>query len=187
MILKFTIRRRSWRRTMKTNRTLKVAVGSVMKIDGNQVLDMVVEKAPPRLRRWLSTPNHVLGHGGLGNGYAELREFAVHAGCSPQRIGSRHVPEHFADFRSDTGSTGSSPPTLPSPVTSEPGAMPTDDGVGLDDDEHPVPVSPDSAQDDPEASVDIRKPGPFHRPAEDGELVPESEILNGERTLRLER
>ena len=41
-------------------------------IDGDQVLNVVVEKAPPRLRRWFSMPNHVHGHRGLGNGDAEL-------------------------------------------------------------------------------------------------------------------
>ena len=49
-------------------------------VDGDQIFDVIVEKAPPGLRRWSSMPNHVLRYGGLGNGYAKLHEFAVYAG-----------------------------------------------------------------------------------------------------------
>ena len=65
--------------------------------------------------------------------------------------------------------------------------MPTDDGLGLNDDEDALPVSPDSAQENPQAAVDIRQLWPFHRPPEDGELLPKSQILEGERAARLER
>ena len=41
-------------------------------VDGHQDLDMIVEKAPPGLGRWLATANHVLGNSGLRNGDAEL-------------------------------------------------------------------------------------------------------------------
>ena len=47
---------------------------------------MIIEKAPPVLRRWLAMANHVLGDGGLGYGYAKLRQLAVHAGSAPERI-----------------------------------------------------------------------------------------------------
>ena len=57
---------------MKTNRIRKVAVGNVKKSMDHQVLDMIVEKAPPGLGRWLATANHVLGNSGLRNGDAEL-------------------------------------------------------------------------------------------------------------------
>ncbi len=59
-------------------------------IDGDQVLDMVVEEAPPRLGRWLSTPNHVLRHGGLGDRYSELREVRRASGVLPtvDRVGA---------------------------------------------------------------------------------------------------
>ncbi len=42
-------------------------------VDGHQVLNMIVEKAPPGPGWWLGTANHVLGNRGLGNGDAELR------------------------------------------------------------------------------------------------------------------
>ena len=122
-------------------------------------------------------PNHVLGHGGLGNGYAKLCEFAVHAGRSPQRIGSTHIPDQLAYFGSDARPTGPTFPTLPTPIASEPRAVPPNNGLGLHEDEDVVPVRPDSSQKHPKATVQIRKPRPFHRTLEDGELLAQSEIL----------
>ena len=48
-------------------------------VDGPQILDMIVEKAPPGLGRWLATATHVLGNRGLGNGDAEERDFRAPA------------------------------------------------------------------------------------------------------------
>ena len=81
---------------------------------------LVSRKAPPRLRRRTPMANHVLGYGSLGNGDAELREFTVHAGSSPERIGSTHVPDQLPYFGSDAGSTLPLPPALPCPVAFEP-------------------------------------------------------------------
>jgi len=131
-------------------------------VDGHQILDVIVEKAPPGLRRWSSMPNHVLRYGGLRNGYAKLHEFAVYAGCSPGDVSSTHILDQLAYFPRYAWSTGPTFPTLPSPIASEPGAVPPDNGLGLHDDEDAVPVSPDSVQEDPEAAVEIREPRPFH-------------------------
>ena len=149
-------------------------------VNGHQVLDMIVEKAPPRLRRWTAMVNHVLGYGGRGNGDAELRELAVHAGRSPERIGSTHVTDQLAYFGSDAGSTRPAPPALPCPVAFEPGAVPPDNGLGLHDDEDPGPVGPESSQQHPETTVHIRQPQSFHRTLEDGELLAQSEIFKSQ-------
>ncbi len=156
-------------------------------IDGDQVLNVVVEKAPPRLRRWFSMPNHVHGHRGLGNGDAELRELAVHARRSPQRIGSAHVPDQLPHLQGNTRPTGPTFPTLPSPIASEPSPVPPDNGLRFHDDEHVVPVRPDSAQQHPEAAIEISEPRPFHGTLEDGELLAKGEILKRQRATRLER
>ena len=131
-------------------------------------------------------PNHLLGHGGLGNMYAKLREFAVQAGRSPQRIGSTHVPDQFAHFQSDARSTRPTSAALPCPVALEPGAVPPDNRLGFHDEENAVPVRPGSAQEHPEAPVDIREPRPLRRTLQDGELLPESEILKRQRAARCE-
>ena len=87
---------------------------------------MIIEKAPPGLRRWLATANHVLGDGGLGNGYTKLRQLAVHAGRTPERIGLAHLPDQLAYFARDAGSSGPTSLALPRPMASEPGAVPPD-------------------------------------------------------------
>ncbi len=46
-------------------------------VDGDQVAQMIVEKAPPGLGRGLSMPNHVLGHRGLGDVESDLAQLAV--------------------------------------------------------------------------------------------------------------
>ena len=132
---------------MKTNKTRNVAVGKVKKsVDGDQIFNVIVEKAPPGLRRWYSMPNRVLRYGGLRNGYAKLHEFAVYARCSPGDVSSTHIPDQLAYIQRDAWSTGPTFPTLPSPIASEPGAVPPDNGFGLHDDEDAVPVSPDSGR-----------------------------------------
>jgi hypothetical protein len=50
-------------------------------VDRDDVLDMVVEKHPPRLRRRLAWANSVLVDGGLGDNMAQQREF----GLDPRR------------------------------------------------------------------------------------------------------
>ncbi len=148
---------------------------------------MIIEKAPPRLGRWLAMVNHVLGDGGLGNGYAKLRQLAVHAGRTPERIGLAHLPDQLAYFARDAGSSGPTSLALPRPIASELGAVPPDHRLGFHDDEDPSPVSPDSAQKHAEPAVHIREPRPFHGTMEDGELLPKSEILESQRVARFER
>ncbi len=100
--------------------------------------------------------NHVLGYGRLRNGYAKLRQLAVHSGGAPERIRPTHGPDQLANLRSDARSTWATFPTLPSPIASEPGTVPPDHGLGLYDEKDTVPVSPDSAQPHPETTVDTR-------------------------------
>ena len=65
--------------------------------------------------------------------------------------------------------------------------MPTHYGVGFDDHEDLRPVGPESAQEHPKATVQIREPWPFHRALEHGELLPKSEILERQRAACFER
>jgi len=92
---------------------------------------MIVEEVPLSLRRRLSVLNHVFGHGGLGKRDSELRELAVYAGSSPERIGSAHVPDQFANAGRDGRSPRQTPSALPCPIAFESTAVPTDNGLGL--------------------------------------------------------
>ena len=128
--------------------------------------------------------NHVLGDGGLGNGNAKLRELAVHARRSPERLGSTHVPDQLAYFWGHARTTRPPSPTLPRPVASRAGTMPTHHGVRFNDHEYLRPVSPDSPQKHPESAVHTREPQPFHGMMEDGELLPEGQVLESQRAAR---
>ena len=68
--------------------------------------------------------NHVLGDGGLGYGYAKLRQLAVHAESAPERIGLAHLPDQLAYFARDARSSGPTSLALPRPIVLEPGAVP---------------------------------------------------------------
>ena len=89
-------------------------------------------------------------------------------------------------FGSDAWSSGPTPSALPSPISSEPTTVPADDRLRFHDDEDALPVSPDSAQQHPKHAVDIREPWPFHGTAEDGELLPKSDILESQLATSLE-
>ena len=130
--------------------------------------------------------NPILGDGGLGNGDAQLRQLAMHAGSSPERVGPAHVPYQLTYFGSDAWSSGPTPSALPSPISSEPTTVPADDRLRFHDDEDALPVSPDSAQQHPKLAVDIREPLPFHRTAEDDELLAKSDILESQLATSLE-
>ncbi len=116
----------------------------------------------------------------------KLCQLAMHAGSSPERVGPAHVPYQLTYFGSDAWSSGPTPSTLPRPISSEPTTVPADDRLRFHDDEDALPVSPDSAQQHPKPTVDIREPRPFHRTTEDGELLAKSDILESQLATSLE-
>ena len=66
------------------------------------------------------------------------------------------------------------------------GAVPPDDGLGVHNDQHAVPIWLNSAREHPEAAVDIRDPWPLCRALKDCELLPKRQILKGQRAARFE-
>ena len=58
--------------------------------------------------------------------------------------------------------------------------MPANHGVGLHDDEDICPPRPEPAKEDPEEPVRGRQPGPRPPLREDGDLLTEGEVLDGE-------
>src|ERR1700723_2875094 len=93
-------------------------------------VSVVAEERPPALGRRVSSPDHVLGHAGLSDIDAELEEFSMDPRRSPQRIGNAHLADKLAYLRrySWSATTG---PRLPPPVRSEPGAVPFNHGLRL--------------------------------------------------------
>jgi hypothetical protein len=89
------------------------------------------EPLPP-LRWRASSPGHILSHGGLADFDAELEQLAMNSWRSPQGIGDAHLADQPAYFQRHRGPAATRS-RLPTPVRFEPGAMPADNGVRLND------------------------------------------------------
>src|SRR5215475_2018458 len=88
--LKCTSRRRPWLSTTSTNRTRKVAVGTVKK-----------SKAIRSLAWFFRNARHVLRNRRLRDRQAQLQQLAVDPGCAPKRIGAAHPPNQITELRTD--------------------------------------------------------------------------------------
>ena len=84
--------------------------------------------------------DHVLGDGGLRDVDAELEQLAVHAGCSPERVGEAYLPDESTDVFGNGGPTAPVSAGLPGPEESETPSGPANDGVRLDDYERVPPA-----------------------------------------------
>jgi hypothetical protein len=77
-------------------------------------------------------PCHIFGDRGLTNFDAELEEFAVDPGSTPQRIGETHCPDQLANFERHLWSAAAKS-RLPSPEGTKTSTMPADNRLRLDD------------------------------------------------------
>src|SRR6516225_7230351 len=93
----WTTRRRSWDRMTRTNRTRKVAVGTVKKS-----IDAHCARCVRRKVRHVGEGDD----GRLGYVDAQLLEFAVNARRAPDRIRPSHRPDQRSDIGADGRSTG---------------------------------------------------------------------------------
>src|SRR6202048_1401946 len=59
-------------------------------------VSVIAEERPPALGRRVSSPDHVLGHAGLADLDAELKQLSVDPRRSPQRIGNAHLADKLA-------------------------------------------------------------------------------------------
>jgi hypothetical protein len=55
--------------------------------------------------------------------------------------------------------------------------MPSDDGLGLDEDQGGAPAAPDGRQEDPKHSVTGAELRPLHAPLQGSQLMPKRKIL----------
>ncbi len=89
-------------------------------------------------------PNHVFGYGGLQEMNVELQELPVNPWGSPQRIGLTHVSDEISFRLINEGTSELFTSTFPGPVKSEPLPMPSQNGLGLHDDEGLGPMTPNT-------------------------------------------
>src|SRR3989454_621231 len=180
--LKCTSRRRSWLSTTSTNRTRKVAVGTVRKSNAT-ILGVVLQKRAPRLRRRPPRPEHVLRYRRLRYRQAQLQQLAMDPRRTPKRIGAADPPNQASDLRLDRGPTVSTS-TLPRPVAPEPMPVPADHVFWPHHLQRIPPALPEPRQHEPEHPVHNRQPGPRLARLPHGELLPKREVLQRQLSVR---
>lgn len=80
-------------------------------------------------------------------------------------------------MRIERGPTSAVASRALSPPPTQPGAMPSDDGVGLDEDQCRPPPAPSGRQQDPKHSVTGAEVRPLHASLQGSQLVAEGKIL----------
>ena len=77
----------------------------------------------------------------------------MNPGCSPERVGVRHLKNKITDLRADRRPPGTFESGLELPKQLETLSMPPNDSFGFDDDQWFLPVVPETAKHDPEKTV----------------------------------
>src|SRR2546425_12830934 len=102
---------------------------------------------------------------------------------APERIGLSHSYDESPDLAayaraSCRGASGES-----GPVLAEAAALPPRDGVGRHDDKGLPPADPHPGQRDPEQPIAAEQLRPVHHLLVNGELVAQSNVLQGDLTV----
>ena len=138
---------------------------------------MIAKEGLPALRRWAPFPGHVFCNRGLADIDPKLEQFAVNPRRSPQGVGLSHPADERANLRGGHRAAGPVPPALPGPDEPEAGALPADDGLGLDDGDDLRPAVPEAGEQDPEHPVGGAQAWTRRGALEDSQLVPQREVL----------
>jgi len=107
----------------------------------------------------------------------------VNSGRAPQGVGLGHPMDECAHLRRDSWAAGSVPPALPGPEQPEAGAVPANDGLGLDDGDGLPPAAPQAGQPDPQQPIGGSQAWTRSGALEDGQLVPQGEVLEHQGPL----
>ncbi|HYT21414.1 MAG TPA: hypothetical protein VEW05_14455 [Candidatus Polarisedimenticolia bacterium] len=114
-------------------KNLETDRGHGEKIDGHQLLDMILEEGAPSLRRGFMAGHHVFADAALSDVDAKFEQFAMDAGCTPAGILPAHLADQMPDLMRNEGSSGFSAAHLPGPEQAETSAMPRYDRFRPDD------------------------------------------------------
>ena len=121
--------------------------------------------------------NHIFCDSPLGNRDSELEQLAVNARSAPQRVGVAHRPDQGNGLWVDSLATSSARSAFPLPEETESFAMPSDHGVGLDDQKVGLPGMPVLGEPGPQSTVQWHQARPFTGPAQDKELMAQRQVL----------
>jgi len=142
---------------------LETESGHGEEVDGDQLLDMILQEGAPSLRRRPAGAHHVLAYAALPDVEAKFEQLAVDAGCTPTGILPAHLSNQISDLAGNERSSGLAPSHLPGPEPARASAVPGNDGFGLDDDQCRAPVAPDPAEPDPQPAIPRRQFRAFSR------------------------
>src|SRR6266567_5277454 len=142
-----------------------------------QVLHVILQEGPPSLRWRLPVTDYVLAHAGLADVYTEFEQFAVNSWGSPGWVRAAHQTDQIAYVFRNRRTPALAMPDLPCPKKAKAFPVPSDNGLGLDDDECGAPVRPHSAQPSPEEPVEGCQLRLLHRAMQNAQLVPERKVF----------
>ena len=133
---------------------LKRDCGHCEEIRGRKDFSVVAEERRPSLSAvwWRGSFAKIPTDGPLAYIEPEHLQFAVNPGSTPGRILRREKANKTANLEIDPGSARTER-TLAAPVPSETVPMPSDDGLGLHDDQSVSPSRPHSPKEYPEESI----------------------------------
>ena len=146
---------------------------------------VVLEKGPPALG-WSAPGLEAMLPDGCRRGLqAEFGQFIANAWTAPRGIGLPHPPDELNQLLV-LSRPPHAMPRLPAPEDAEPGSLPTDDGLGLEDHQSTFPMGAASLQHDPHQSIRKVELGLVGLARQDRDLVPEGQDLQGEFVLGTE-
>jgi hypothetical protein len=146
-------------------------------VDRHQVVDVVGEERPPRLRRRSPLLRDQSRDGALGDDDAELGELAMNSRGTPQRIGLGHPGDQSGDRQARRRPAHRARRRQLRPVFRESTALPAQDGVRGHDHQRVPPSAPELGEADPEQAVSTTEPGPLHCSLIHRELLAQSDVL----------
>jgi hypothetical protein len=141
---------------------------------------VILEKGQPVLGGVATAPNasQTPSHGSFGDDGAELQKLAVNLGSAPGRVLFRQASDQNTNLIADLRLAAPRPGS-PTPVETKTGAVPADDGLGLDDDKDVGPAGPRLSQSGPEEPVQPIRTGTGPVPLENRDLLSEGENFEG--------
>lgn len=159
--------------------------GNGKEIDGHEFFGMVLEEGFPGLRAGRAAVfGTIFADSGIGDVDVELGQFGLNPSAAPSGIGLPHPLNQRNEFTIDGGS--SADPGFPAPEEAKANTMPTNDGLGLEEEQDVSPVWPKAHQTNPKQPVSGAEFRFARLSYEHGELMSERQIFKHEPGTGLE-
>src|SRR5262249_54574301 len=153
-------------------------VAGLDEVAGPRPICMVADKRGPDLAATgtRSDAPHVLLDGALADLDTDLEQLAADALGSPQTAAASHVANEVNRFLRDWGPITRAGSALPEEA--EASAVPSNDGLGLDEDDRPTPGREQARSQDHLQPIESREHGALDATSEDVELMTKHSVLD---------